>query len=353
MRQVNVHYLNEGDTLAHPVIDASGRILLVAGVKLSNLYIQRLQSLGFNMVFIEDDRLDDVIIHSAITPRTRESAYQTVKSVRSCIESNRLIRTNNMRDLVLRMISDLLSLEGLLGYISDVQGFDDYTFHHSVNTTILALFLGVANKYNETQLLELGMGVLMHDIGKVKIPSETLNKKGSLSTEEFNIIKQHPLDGYEILRQTDDFGLISAHVALQHHERWDGSGYPRGLKGTAIHEYGKIAAIVDVYEALTSKRVYRDAIQPYQAYEYIMAHSKIFFDPTLLNIFSQYIAIYTDGSGVCLSNGERGNVVKQNSGYPGRPNVRMFFQGDERLLSPVNYNLAESPSLLIVETENK
>lgn len=353
MRQVNVYYLNEGVTLAHPVTDASGRILLASGVKLTNIYIQKLQNLGFDSVFIEDDRLDDVVIQLAISPRTRESAFQTVMSVRNCIESNRLIHTTNMRDLILRMVSDLLSLEGVLGNITDVQGFDDFTFHHSVNTTILALIVGVANKYNEAQLLELGMGVLMHDMGKVKIPNETLNKTERLSEEEFRRIKQHPIDGFEILRKTDNFGLVSAHVALQHHERWNGDGYPRKLKGTAIHEYARIAAIVDVYEALTSNRVYRDAIQPYQAYEYIMAHSEIYFDPKLLNMFSQHIAIYPDGSGVRLSNGQQGNVVKQNVGYPGRPCVRMFNQGKELLHPPIDYNLAVSPSLLITGTENQ
>ncbi|EGW36585.1 HD-GYP domain-containing protein [Desulfosporosinus sp. OT] len=352
MRQVNVFYLNEGEILAHPILDANGRILLTSGVKLTNLYIQKLKSLGVDTVLIEDDRLDDVVIQMAITPRTKEAAYKAVKSVRHCLETNRLIHTKDMRDILKRMISDLLGFNGILGYISDFRGFDDYTFHHSVNTTILALVLSLSAGYNESKLLEVGTGVLMHDVGKIKIPNVVLNKIEKLTDEEFNEIKQHANYGYEILRQIDDFELISAHVALQHHERWDGSGYPRGLKETAIHEYARIAAISDVYEALTSKRVYRDAVQPYQAYEYVMAHSGIFFDPKLINIFSQHISIYPDGSGVILSNGQRGNVVKQNMGYPGRPYVRMLYQGDEPLHPPVDYNLVEYPSLLIVGTEN-
>jgi HD-GYP domain-containing protein (c-di-GMP phosphodiesterase class II) len=352
MRQVNVSYLNEGDILAHPVLDVNGRILLTSGVKLTNVYIHKLRSLGVDMVLIEDDRLDDVVIHMPITPRTKEAAYQAVKSVRHCLETNRLIRSNELRDMLKRMISDLLCFEGILGYVSDFRGFDDFTFHHSVNTTIFALILGVAAGYNESKLLESGIGVLMHDVGKIRIPNATLNKIEKLTEEEFKEIQQHTNYGYEILRQIDDFGLISAHVALQHHERWDGSGYPRGLKGTAIHEYARIAAIADVYEALTSKRMYRDAIEPYQAHEYIMAHSGILFEPKLINIFSQQISIYPDGSGVLLSNGQRGNVVKQNVGYPSRPYLRMLYQGDEPLNPPVDYNLIEHPSLLIVGTEN-
>ena len=115
MRQVNVFYLNEGETLAYPVLDANGRILLSSGVKLTNLYIHKLQSLGVDTVLIEDDRLDDVVIQMAITPRTKEAAYKAVKSVRHCLETNRLIHTNEMRDMLKRMISDLLGFEGILG----------------------------------------------------------------------------------------------------------------------------------------------------------------------------------------------------------------------------------------------
>lgn len=352
MRQVNVIYLNEGDTLAYPVLDSNGRILLTSGAKLSNLFIQKLKSLGVDMVLVEDDRLDDVVIHMAISPRTKEATYQSLKTVKNCIETKRLFRSNELRDIVKRLISDLLSFKGILGYVSDFRGFDDFTFHHSVNTTIFALILGVATGYSESKLLECGMGVLMHDIGKFKIPNTMLNKIEKLTEEEFKEIKKHANYGYEILRQINDFGLMSAHVALQHHERWDGSGYPRGLKGTAIHEYARIAAIADVYESLTSKRKYRDAIEPYLAHEYIIANSGILFEPKLINIFSKYISIYPDGSGVLLSNGQRGNVVKQNVGYPGRPYLRMLYQGDEPLYPPVDFNLVEHPSLLIIGTEN-
>ena len=352
MRQVNVFYLNEGETLAYPILDANGRILLTTGVKLTNLYIQKIRSLGVDMVLVEDDRLADVVIHMPVTPRTKEAAYQVLKSVRNCLETNRVISTKELREVIKRMISDLLNFEGVLGYVSDFRGFDEFTFHHSVNTTIFALILGIATGYSESKLLEFGIGVLMHDIGKFKIPSVLLNKIDKLTEEEFEEIKRHAIYGYEILRTIGDFGLISAHVAFQHHERWDGSGYPRGLKGTAINEYARIAAIADVYEALTSKKIYNDAIEPYQAHEYITAHSGILFEPKLINIFSQRISIYPAGSGVLLSNGQRGNVIKQNVGYPARPYIRAFYQGDEPLQSPVEYNLVDLPSLLIIGTEN-
>lgn len=355
MRLVNVRYVEEGAVLARPVINAWGKVLLQAGVKLTGLYIERLCCLGFESVFIEDDRLDDVQIDNVISVQTRELAYQTVQSVSKYIESGQesSLTIELVKNTIQRMINDLLYSYDILGNLTEIRGYDDYTFHHSVNTTILALILGIASSYTENKLLELGMGVLMHDIGKTKIPTEILNKKGRLTAEEYEEIKKHTIYGFEILRQNKDISALSAHVALQHQEKWDGTGYPRGLKGNKIHEYGRIAAIADVYEALTSKRVYRNAIEPYEAYEYILASSGTHFEPRVVKLFTQYVAIYPTGSGVRLSNGQRGNVIKQNKDFPIRPFVRMFYQNEEPLKQAIDYNLAEHPSLMIVEVENR
>ena len=117
----------------------------------------------------------------------------------------------------------------LICHLTEIQGFDDYTFHHSVKTTILALVLGIASGYSEQKLIELGMGALMHDIGKIKIAEVILYKKTPLTDAEFAEITQHTTYGFDILRKNNDLSLLSAHVAFQHHEKWDGSGYPRGL----------------------------------------------------------------------------------------------------------------------------
>ena len=205
-----------------------------------------------------------------------------------------------------------------------------------------------------SKLMELGMGVMLHDVGKIKIPENILNKKGKLTPEEYEIIKKHSKFGFEILRRTHDLSLLSAHIAFQHQERWDGSGYPRGLKETQIHEYGRIAAIADVYDALTSKRIYRTAKQPYEAYEYMVAKSGSEFEPSLINkVFKRCIAPYPTGTGVRLSNGQRGNIVRQNPEFPTRPFVRITHQRESRLSMPIEYNLLEHPSLMIEAIENK
>jgi HD-GYP domain-containing protein (c-di-GMP phosphodiesterase class II) len=355
MRLINTRYVVEGSVLARPVINSLGRVLLQAGIRLTASYIERLQRMGYDVLFIQDDRLEDVEFHMSITGQTREAAYKTIENVSKYIErgNESSLNVSSVRNTIQKMLNDLLSSDDILGNLTEIQGYDDYTFNHSVNTTIIALVLGVASGYSEHKLLELGMGVLMHDIGKIMVPESILNKKTPLIEEEFEEIKRHSTCGFDILRKNNDFSLLSAHVAFQHHEKWDGSGYPRRLKGNEIHEYAKLAAIADVYEALTSKRVYRNALDPNEAYEYIVSQGNIHFDPQVLEIFKKHIAVYPSGSGILLSNGQRGNVVKQNPGFPNRPLVRVFYQDEEPLTAPIDYNLADYPSIMIVAVDNR
>lgn len=356
MRLVNIAYVDEGEVLARPLVSPNGKVLLQAGVALTQNYIRKLDYLGVDTLFIEDDTFQDVEIFSAISLKTREVAYNSLQNLTKHIQDEKLHSVNllQIQAAVQEIISDLLYSKDLLGNVLEIQGYDDYTYHHSVNTTIIALIMAISMGWPSHKLLELGMGVLMHDIGKIKVPQEILNKKDPLTSEEFGEIKRHAEYGFQILRENRDVSLLSAHVALQHQERWNGTGYPRGLKGTQIHEYGRIAAIADVYEALTSKRVYRNAMQPYEAYEYVISNSETLFEPSLVkNTFCRYITPYPTGSGVRLSNGQYGNVVRQNINLPTRPYVRMTHEGDIRLISPIDYNLAEHPSLMIVAIENK
>jgi|SRR5680860_33475 len=355
MRLVNTRYVVEGSVLARPVINSSGRVLLQTGVRVTTSYIERLMVMGYDVLFIQDDRLEDVEFHMTITGQTREVAYKTIQSVSEYIGNGKdnSLKASSVRTTVKQMINDLLFSADIIGNLTEIQGYDDYTFHHSINTTIIGLVLGLASGYSEQKLLEFGMGILMHDIGKIKVPESILNKKTPLMEEEFEEIKRHSTFGFDILRKNNDFNLLSAHVAFQHHEKWDGSGYPRGLKGNEIHEYGRLAAIADVYEALTSKRIYRKALEPNEAYEYIVSQSNKHFDPKVLKIFKRHIAVYPSGSGIILSNGQRGNVVKQNSSFPNRPLVRVFYQDEEALTTPIDYELVDYPSLMIVAVDNR
>lgn len=357
MRLVNISYVKEGSVLARHIRNSDGKVLLGQGIVLSSKYLTKLRYLGFDMVFVQDEKFNDVVIDPIISDKTKEIVYDTIKNVTTTLEKDnfdpKAIDGDSVRNAVVNIIEDLLYSSDILSNLTDIMGYDEYTYHHSVNTTVLALVLGMGKGYNHSRLLELGMGVLMHDVGKTKVSKEILNIKGSLTKEEFEEIKKHSSFGYEFIKNNQDFSLHSAHVALQHHEKWTGGGYPRGLKGNDIHEFGRIAAVADVYEALTSKRPYRDALEPYQAYEYVVAQSGFQFDPEIVKIFTKNVAVYPTGSGVELSNGLRGNVIKQNKSLPDRPIVRAVFNGNEPLQELIDYDLSKHLSLMITKVENR
>lgn len=355
MRLVNIKYVSEGEVLARPILSPSGNVLLQAGITLTTCFINRLIDLGLNVLFIEDELFEDVEIYTGVSMQTREVACATLQKMSRFLEDgkNSPVETEELQSIIQKMIEDLLASRDILSNISEIQSYDNYTYQHSVNTTVIALLIGVAMGWSNKRLLELGMGVIMHDIGKIKVPQEILNKKGPLTELEFEEIKKHTEYGFELLKQNHDFSLLSAHIAFQHQEKWDGTGYPRGLKGTQIHEYGRVAAVADVYEALTSKRVYRDAMKPHEAYEYVIAHRGTHFEPGVLDVFAKNVAVYPSGSGVTLSNGMRGNVIRQNPLFPARPYVRVTHEGNNKLRVPVDYNLAENPSMLITAVDNK
>ncbi|UWG96199.1 HD-GYP domain-containing protein [Dehalobacter sp. DCM] len=350
MRLVNINYVKDGAVLARPVRNSNGQILLGAGIVLTKDYIEKLKTIGFDVLFVMDNRFEDVEINYAISDKTKEIAYSTVRGITHALEQdpNAEIDAGSVRYAVLNIVQDLLYSSDILSNLTDIIGYDEYTFHHSINTTVLALLLGIEKKYNQNQLIELGMGVLMHDIGKTKISREILNKKGKLLDEEFEQIKNHPLFGYDYIRNNHDFSLLSAHVAFQHHEQWAGGGYPRGLEETEIHEYARIASVADVYEALTSKRPYRDAMEPYLAYEYIIVKAGTQFDPDIVNLFSRAVAPYPTGIGVQLSNKMQGNVIRQNPELPSRPVVRIIADGDVSLDKPIDLDLSSPQNLSIM-----
>lgn len=355
MRLVNINYVEEGEVLARPIISPFGHVLLQAGITLIKGYIDRLTQIGVDVLFIEDDQFEDVDVYTGVSSQTREEAFATLQNLNHFVKEGQLttLGSEKIQDLIEKMIDDLLSSRDILSNIVEIRDYDNYTYRHSINTTVIALLIGIAMGWSNSRLLELGMGVIMHDIGKVKVPQEILNKKGPLTEAEFAEIKKHAEYGFELLRKNQDFSLLSAHIALQHQEKWDGTGYPRGLKGTEIHEFGRVAAVADVYEALTSRRVYREAMQPHEAFEYVVSQRGTHFEPRVLDIFSKSIAVYPSGSGVKLSNGQQGNVIRQNPSFPTRPYVRMTHEGDIRLLHPIDYNLADNPSLMIIGVMNK
>lgn len=352
MYRVSVEALQPGMKVAKAVYTSDGQILINRGVSLKPRYIENLRRFGIGAIYVEDNLAVDVVVEDVIDEATRIEATKTVReffiNTQQKNASRSVISNQKLEQTVNDIIEDLLSQKQLMVNLQDIRTMDDYTFAHSVNVCVLSLITGIAFGFSKTQLIHLGMGALMHDIGKIKIPQNIMNKPGKLTEEEFAIMKQHSQIGYDILRE--QVSLLTAHMALEHHERYDGTGYPNGLRGKDIHLFSRICSVADVFDAVTADRVYRKAFAPHEAYELLAASGGSHFDYHVVSTFLRNVAAYPTGTWVELNTGEIGVVIETKPGFSTRPLVRLMFgPGQERepLSSPEDVDLAKELNRLV------
>jgi len=328
MRKVGVSCLKPGMKLGHTIYNSRGEELLKAGVVLTDIYIQQLIKLDISFAWVDDGVPFDLPeANDVIKRQTRVAAVRQIKNVLlEAKESGRLvIEPQSLYSTVGEFTEQLLSSKNLIFNLIDLRSQDDYTFAHSVNVCILTLMTGITLGYSRDELAFLGVGALLHDLGKVKIPEEILNKPGSLTAEEFEVMKKHPIFGYELIRDAGNIGETQAVMALQHHENYDGSGYPEGLRGDQINEYAQIVAIADRFDAITANRVYRKAFPPVEAYEMCEASVNYFVKESVAKAFMYNIAAYPAGTIVELNNGMVGVTVDTPKGCSLFPMVNVYF----------------------------
>lgn len=211
----------------------------------------------------------------------------------------------------------------ILESLVDLRVYDEYTYAHSANVMSLALLMGVTLGFNYEKLRVLGVGAMLHDIGKTMIPDFILNKPGRLTPAEFDVIKTHPERGLKMIAHHRWASPDIQAVILHHHERWDGRGYPHGLKGKDIPEMARIVSVVDVYDALVSRRVYKEPMPPDQAYQLILSGMNSQFEARMVWAFQNLIVPYPCNAVVVLSNGDVAKVRRVNKNDPLRPVVEM------------------------------
>ncbi|GJM79844.1 hypothetical protein HMSSN139_23400 [Paenibacillus sp. HMSSN-139] len=233
--------------------------------------------------------------------------------------------------LIESILDDLSARDDAMIMMMNMNSMDHYLYRHSLNVCVYTLLLGQLHGYTKDELTVLGLGALLHDIGKTKLPLELLTKPSRLTDEEFEMIKRHPDFGFKMLKDEPGIPLLSAHCAYQHHEKIDGSGYPRGIRGNEIHEYARWIAITDAYDAMTTHRSYRKAMLPHQALEVLYTGCGHWYEKPKLELFRDRVAIYPIGMTVRLSTGETGVVSRIHGHMPQRPVVRVLTDRGERI----------------------
>lgn len=314
MRYISLRNARPGMRLAYNLYDSFGRTLLGGSCELTEMYIERLYEYGFDGVYIIDALSEDIEIEGAISQQLRSEG---MVCIREC-------DIDRCKGIAQRMVEEITSKGTLSLDLTDLRTYDDYTYAHSVNVAVVSCIIGLGMGLDEKDLTLLVTAALLHDLGKLQIPPEILNKPGRLTQEEYQIMKSHATLSYELLKDRWD---ISSHIktaVLFHHENVDGSGYPQGLEGSEQSLFTRILHVADVYDALVSKRPYKEPYSPHEATEYLMGGCGIMFDKQVVEALLAYVPLYPKGTEVELSDGRIG-IIYENAGLHNlRPVLRLL-----------------------------
>lgn len=345
MIHIPIKKLKNGMITAQSIYNPLGASYLTKGMELSPTYIERLEKAGFEGVTVTsmDPKLKLAPPDDIVQEKTRISAIQNVATAFHSVEENGTFDPAPLQGISENILQDIIAQQQNLVQLTDIRLHDTYTFAHSVNVAILSSLLGVLLKLSREEQLKLTLGGLLHDIGKVTVPYEILTKAGHLTDDEWSVMQGHPEAGRQRLKKMFPNDTLLSTIALQHHEHIDGSGYPNHLKGEQIHRYGRIVAIADVYDALTSVRPYKRAYTPSVAHRLMATCSPGHFDLDLLKLFFDNVAIYPVGTILKTQDGYA-IVKKVEFGYTLTPVVCVFANREGKLLNaPSDLDLKEAP----------
>ncbi|MBI4778466.1 HD-GYP domain-containing protein [Candidatus Desantisbacteria bacterium] len=260
-----------------------------------------------------------------LKPEIKKDAINCVKDTVNDVRAGKLVDKEAAKKVVRTLVEEVMNnYQHTLLNLIDIRTHDEYTFAHSINVCVLAILMGIKKRLEKEELEEIGLGGMLHDLGKIKIHHEILNKPGRLTKEEIDTMKQHPTFGYELLCFDQEIGSIPREIAYQHHEQYDGGGYPRGLRGKEIHQHAIIASLADVYDALTTDRPYRKRFLPHDAMRVLITDTDSKFSQESIRLFLEYMSIYPVGSMVRLNSGEVAVVIKSHERALIRPTLRMI-----------------------------
>lgn len=333
MRIIKVSERAIGEVLGKSIYSSSCKLLLSKSTVLKENHIKSLNKNNINYIYIDDDMSYDIELETYVDEALVMEAVSSLKEIfndtgfinghKSASSMIPLDDYNNVEKIVQSMVREVYSSPKMLYNMIELMGTDMYTYTHSVNVAVLSILTAKSLGLDKKTVEKIGIGALLHDIGKSRIDNELINKPGKYSTDEYETMKLHSKHGYDMVKSDTVISPITKQIIYFHHERLDGSGYPEGLQGNQIPVYVRLVTVCDMFDAMISDRSYRTKMSVYEALEVLNAESVYNIDPSVLSSFIENIAVYTVGSSVKLTDGRVGIIVKNNKAYPTRPVVRI------------------------------
>ncbi|CUH97574.1 hypothetical protein P22_3705 [Propionispora sp. 2/2-37] len=316
---LRVEELRYGMIVAQPVVAASGKVLLKQGAFLTERLIRKIAHWQVEYVSI-------VLPYHVCSAQFTRMYKDTLHSIAATFEKVRTFKEvplADCRELIDNYVELLVNIVGVVDRLYKVKAHSEYTFRHSLNVAILSGVLGKWLGFKGSDMKDIILAGLLHDIGKAFIPRGILNKPDRLTPEEMALVRKHPVYGYHMLAENGEIPEPVKLAVLQHHEREDGSGYPSALRDEKIHGYAKIVALADVYDAMSSERVYRAKMPPFVVVDTILDEMQEKLNTQICITFLANISRFFVGSSVLLSNGSKATIVKLNDVLRMRPVVQL------------------------------
>lgn len=314
MRFINIKYAKAGMIVGKSIYNEKGKILVNHKVPLTTSLIRRMNEKGLPGFYIQDELSKDITINELISEELQ------LEALRVCKE----IDIDAALDVAKRITEELSGSGEININLVSLRTNSDYTYKHSVHVAILSTLIGMGLGLNKSTLEELTAAGLLHDIGKMNVSPDILDKPGALTTEEYELVQTHAEYGYEKLKEDIMISSKTKMGVYSHHENVNGTGYPLGLVGDQIYIFAKIIHIADVYDALISKRSYKEANSPIEAIDFLQKNAGTMFEEEYIKVFLSYIPLYPKGRNVVLSTGEVAIVVENREHHTRHPIVRLL-----------------------------
>lgn len=354
MRRIPLNALKPGMHLSQALVAPDRTVLLHEGIELKQRYLEYLRNQGITYLYIDDAPPAPSPVKEPSQTELRQQAKQTARKVIHDFRLGKGVPLDKIKDLVNNLVSRILDNPETMHHLMDIRQKEDYMFSHAVNTCLLSVLTGTAMGYEAHRLEELGLAAMLHDVGKIKFTKRlSAQFPRRLTAQEKEEYRQHPFYTLEILKENKSLSMDIINACFQHHERWDGSGYPMGISGDVIHEYAQIISIADVYDRLITGLPHRKPTPVYYAAAILNKAAGTYFNPEIVAHFTKSIAVYPLGSTVKLDNNQLGLIVEMTGPNNTIPVVRILADEDSTHLNQLlELDLNKNPEHFIIDFDS-